>query len=145
MMTDEQIVEQLKQKEANLMLQLDKVRLALSAFSIDSKSLQTDFFGQPIGNHVDSKEKYDQFLSLDQKVIFALRSINHGYIDDMVEFLIERGDSLEKDKLFKSLTGSASRLLGKEILKADKRGRKFKYSLNPDTEKERAEILPLYE
>lgn len=143
MVTDNEIIAQLKQKETYLIHQLEKVRIAISAFSADTTNHSPQKAVQGPDPVSDSNQPYDQYLSLDQKVIYALRKINHGYIDDIVSCLIASGDTTDKERLFKSLTGSASKLLGKNLLTADKRGKKYRYHLNKDTEKERAEILPL--
>ena len=143
MVTDNEILAQLKQKETYLTHQLEKIRIAISAFSVDSGSHLPQKVLQDAGSVSDNNQQYDQYLSLDQKVIYALRKINHGYIDDIVNCLVASGDNTDRERLFKSLTGSASKLLGRNLLTADKRGKKYRYHLNKDTEKERAEILPL--
>jgi len=140
-MTDQQIIKELQEKEHSLMKQLNKVRVALAAFidEPNSATQEVDLLSQP------KTKEFDQFLSYDQRVILALRIINVGYIDHMVDALIKAGDETPKDKLFSGLTGAASRLYRKHLLKADTRGKKYKYSLNDteEAEKERADILPL--
>ena len=141
MITDEQIIKELRGKEHSLLKQLDKVRAALAAFTNEDVS-ESMVYLEPVIEQ--PKKDFDQFLSYDQRVIFALRIISVGYIDNMVEALLKAGDETEKDKLYSGLTGAASRLYRKGWLKADTRGKKYKYSFSdtPEAEKERAEILP---
>jgi hypothetical protein len=142
MISDEEIVRLLREKEQSLVSQLEKVRVALSAYTLDYKPIAKQESAVPVVSSSDDQD-YDQFLSYDQKVVLSLQKIQVGYIDNMRDCLISLGDHTEPDKLYKGLTAAASRLFGKEILKADTRGRKYKYSLNPNKEKERADILPL--
>ncbi|TSD64690.1 hypothetical protein FFF34_012360 [Inquilinus sp. KBS0705] len=139
--TDEQLVQHLKQKETGLLIQLEKVRAALAVFDLVGLDIDESTRFQPNKLPINN---YDTFMSYDQKVIFALRAIEGGYINHMVDYLLKAGDDTEEKKLYNGLTGAASRLYRGNILKADTRGKKYKYYLNPDTEKERAEILPLY-
>jgi hypothetical protein len=140
MITDEQIIKDLQEKEQYFLRQLSKIRAALAIY------LEDDFSPTSEENVLkeESKEPFDQFLSYDQRVIFALRIIKSGYIDHMVDALMGAGDETEREKLYSGLTGAASRLYRKGLLRADTRGKKYKYSLNdnPEAEKERADILP---
>ncbi|RYU89387.1 hypothetical protein EWM62_13745 [Mucilaginibacter terrigena] len=138
--TDEQVVQHLKQKESNLLMQLEKVRAALFVYDIvGADTSEPSQYLQGSGVQLE----FDPFMSYDQKVIFSLRGIEGGYINHMVDYLLKAGDDTDQKKLYNGLTGAASRLYRAGILKADTRGKKYKYYLNPDTEKERAEILPL--
>lgn len=141
MISDEQIINELRGKEHSLLKQLDKVRAALAAFTNEDAPSSVTYL-EPVFDH--PKKEFDQYLSYDQRVIYALRIISFGYIDNMVDTLLKSGDETPKDRLYSGLTGAASRLYRKGLLKADTRGKKYKYSLNDDAEaeKERAEILP---
>ncbi len=143
MITDEQIIKELQGREQSLLKQLLKVRAALSVYMNDDYKVDSPIQQSEVSESQEAK--FDQYMSNDQRVIFAIRKINSGVIDNMVDALIKAGDETDRDKLHSLLTGSASRLYRKGLLKADKRGKKYKYYFDDseNSEKERAEILPL--
>jgi hypothetical protein len=141
-MTDSQIIKALQEKELYLVNEISKVRAALAVYINDNRNIEKIIFSpQSSSQNIE----FDQYMTNDQRVIYALRKIKSGVVDNIVDVLIREGDETSKEKLFKRVTTAASRLYRQNILKADTRGKKYRYAFNESevAEKQRAEILPL--
>ena len=129
MMTDELIIQQLKNKEAQLINELNKVRLALKAFieenlTFGNSNLQKNFADDLI------PKTYSTNLTYGSKILFILYTEDKPLlVDDIVVAIHNYEPGLNIDKLHKSVSHNLSMLAKYSKVKKHAFNRKIKYSL----------------
>ncbi|BAU53217.1 hypothetical protein [Mucilaginibacter gotjawali] len=128
-MTDDLIIQQLKNKEAQLIYELKKVQLALNAF-ID-KSMP---FGNLTGNTVNFDDtvpkSYTPNLTYGSKILFILhREGKPMLVDEIAEAIHQFEPELELQRLHKSVSHNLSMLAKYAKIRKHPFSRKIKYSL----------------
>jgi hypothetical protein len=128
-MTDELIIQQLKDKEAQLLNDLNKVRLALKAFIEENI---------PFGNaspYISSSQDlipktYGTNLTWGSKILFILYTESRPMlVDDIVSAIQSYEPGLDIDKLHKNVSHNLSMLAKYSKIKKHPFNRKIKYSL----------------
>jgi hypothetical protein len=128
-MSDELIVQQLKDKEAQLINDLNKVRLALKAFinenmSFGNTSLQKNFINDLI------PKAYSANLTYSSKILFIMNSSNKPMlVDEIVSEIHMREPELNISTLHKNVSYNLSMLAKYSKIKKHPFNRKIKYSL----------------
>jgi len=127
-MTDELIVQQLKYKETQLLNELNKVRLALTAFIDDINfGVPDSIAGYPDGN---IPLQFDKNLTYGSKILFILsRSEKPMLVDEITAQIHNLEPELEINRLHKSVSHNVSMLAKYAKVKKHPFNRKIKYSL----------------
>jgi hypothetical protein len=128
-MTEEFIIQQLRDKEAQLLNELNKVRLALKAFieeNIPFGNTNTQrYFSEDL-----IPKTYNANLTYGSKILFILYIENRPLlVDDIVSAIHEREPELDVDKLHKNVSHNLSMLAKYSKIKKHPFNRKIKYSL----------------
>lgn len=123
-MTDDIIISQLKEKETKLTAELNKVRLALSAFlSNDKEEEDADTPDELPG-------EYAAELTYSNKILFVLSQYGKAMlVSDIVEAIHAREPSIDKDKLQKNVSYNLSMLAKYSRIRKHPFNRMIKYSL----------------
>lgn len=128
-MTDELIIRQLKDKEAHLMNELNKVRLALKAF-IDEN---IGFISPAPHNHIDTgliPGSYNSNLTYGSKILYILSVKGKPMlVNEIVDTIHELEPGLEVSKLQKNVSYNLSMLAKYAKVNKHPFNRKIKYSL----------------
>ncbi len=126
-MNDELIIRQLKDREAQLINELDKVRLALKAFIDDN------FVNPRANNYLDTDlipKAYDPGLTYGSKILFVMEKEGVPMlVDDIVARIHELEPGLEVKKLQKNVSHNLSMLAKYSKVRKHPFNRKIKYSL----------------
>jgi hypothetical protein len=128
-MTDELIIQQLRDKEALLINELNKVRLALKAFieeniPFGNTNLQKSFVDDLI------PKAYSTNLTYGSKILFILYTGGKPLlVDDIVSAIHSYEPELNIDKLHKNVSHNLSMLAKYSKVKKHPFNRKIKYSL----------------
>ncbi len=126
-MNDELIIRQLKDREAQLINELDKVRLALKAFIDDN------FVNPRANNYLDTDlipKAYDPGLTYGSKILFVMEKDGVPMlVDDIVARIHELEPGLEVKKLQKNVSHNLSMLAKYSKVRKHPFNRKIKYSL----------------
>ncbi|HWD86548.1 MAG TPA: hypothetical protein VG367_00380 [Mucilaginibacter sp.] len=124
LMTDDIIISQLKEKETKLTAELNKVRLALSAFlSNDKEEEDADTPDELPG-------EYAAELTYSNKILFVLSQYGKAMlVSDIVEAIHAREPSIDKDKLQKNVSYNLSMLAKYSRIRKHPFNRMIKYSL----------------
>lgn len=128
-MTDELIIQQLKDKEAQLLNELNKVRLALKAFIEENNPFGYTNQLRPFSDELIPKA-YSTNLTWGSKILFIL--YNEGkplLVDDIVTAIQRHEAGLDADKLHKNVSHNLSMLAKYAKVKKHPFNRKIKYSL----------------
>ena len=128
-MSDEIIIQQLKDKELQLIHELNKVRLALKAFIDDNIK-----FGNPLqqfnGFAVPVPEKYEPNLTYGGKIIYVLTKAQKPLLVDEITIAIHQLEpGLELERLRKSVSHNVCMLAKYAKVKKHPFNRKLKYSI----------------
>ena len=128
-MSNELIVQQLKDKEAQLLIELNKVRLALKAFIDDN----INFGNQIQQNYFDTDlvpKVYDEKLTYGSKILFVLNKTGVPMlVDDIVNRILELEPAIEPSKLHKNISHNLSMLAKYSKVRKHAFNRRIKYSL----------------
>jgi hypothetical protein len=128
-MTDELIIQQLRNKEAQLMNELNKVRLALEAFIDENMNFGNTNFQKYLIDDLVPKT-YTTDLTYGSKILFVLYSEGKPLIvDDIVSAIHTYEPGLNADKLHKNVSHNLSMLAKYSKIKKHPFNRKIKYSL----------------
>jgi hypothetical protein len=129
MMSNELIIEQLKNKEAQLINELNKVRLALEAFIDENMNFgNTGFQKYAIDDLVP--KTYTADLTYGSKILFVLYTEGKPLmVDDIVTAIHTYEPALNTDKLLKNISHNLSMLAKYSKIKKHPFNRKIKYSL----------------
>jgi hypothetical protein len=130
-MTDELIVQQLKDKEERLLNELNKVRLAIEAFISDNTSFKIYNF-QNAATSEDIPLKFDKIHTYSNKILYVLSVADKAMlVDEITDELIKLEPELDYTKLHKSVSYNLSMMVKYGKVKRHPFNRKIKYSL-PD-------------
>ncbi|HEY2582595.1 MAG TPA: hypothetical protein VGI43_12355 [Mucilaginibacter sp.] len=128
-MSDEIIVQQLKDKEAHLINELNKVRLALKAFIDENMGFGNANFQR---NFIEDliPRAYASNLTYNSKILFLLNSWDKPMlVDDIVSEIHEREPELNISTLHKNVSYNLSMLAKYSKIRKHPFNRKIKYSL----------------
>jgi len=128
-MTDELIIQQLKDKEAQLLHELNKVRLALKAFIDENMGFGITNSKNYVADDLIPKT-YSAGLTYGSKILFIL--FNEGkplLVDDIVMAIHAYEPGLDTDKLHKNVSYNLSMLAKYSKIRKHPFNRKIKYSL----------------
>jgi hypothetical protein len=129
MMTDELIIEQLRNKEAQLITELNKVRLALEAFIDENMNFGNTNFQKYAADDLVPK-MYTTDLTYGSKILFVLYTEGKPLmVDDIVSVIHTYEPGLNTDKLHKNISHNLSMLAKYSKIKKHPFNRKIKYSL----------------
>ena len=128
-MSDELIIQQLRNKEAQLINELNKVRLALEAFIDENMNFgNTSFQKYAIDDLVP--RVYTTDLTYGSKILFVLYTEGKPLmVDDIVSAIHNHEPGLNPDKLHKNVSHNLSMLAKYSKIKKHPFNRKIKYSL----------------
>ena len=129
-MSDEIIIQQLKDKEQQLLIELDKVRLALRAFV--HGNLQ--FSGREPQNadylKIEIPQVYDVNLTYSRKILYVLHEQQKPLlVEEIVQRLHEFEPGIDTNKLHKNVSYNLSMLAKYNHINKHPYNRKIKYSL----------------
>jgi hypothetical protein len=128
-MTDELIIQQLKDKEAHLINELNKVRLALRAFIEENNPFLNTNSKKSIADGLVPKN-YEVNLTWGNKILFLLYIEEKPMLVDELVIAIKKFEpDLETDKLHKTVSHKLSMLAKYSRVKKHPFNRKIKYSL----------------
>ena len=128
-MNEELIIQQLKDKEAHLLNELNKVRLALRAFIDENMSFGNGVFQNSYFDELVPKE-YNKNLPYNSKILFILNNeLKPLLVDDIVLKLHAYEPELNLDKVHKSVSYNLCMLAKYAKVKKHPFNRKIKYSL----------------
>jgi hypothetical protein len=113
----------LKEKEKELSKQLEGLRSTIELFQ-NGHSSNGALEVEPERSLVPAE--FEDALTWNQKVLFALGKIQTGFVQDIVNEL-KKHMKLDEETLFKRVTGIASTLKGKKIIGGKSVGNKTKY------------------
>ena len=128
-MTEELIIQQLKDREAQLINELNKVRLALKAFIEENIPFGNANPQKHIANDLIPKA-YSTNLTYGSKILFVLYTESKPLlVDDIVASIHQHEPELDVDKLHKNVGHNLSMLAKYSKIKKHPFNRKIKYSL----------------
>jgi hypothetical protein len=129
MMTEEFIIQQLRDKEAQLLNELNKVRLALKAFIEENIPFGNTNAQRYLSEDLVPKA-YNTNLTYGSKILFILYTENRPLlVDDIVSAIHKHEPELDADKLHKNVSHNLSMLAKYSKIKKHPFNRKIKYSL----------------
>jgi hypothetical protein len=128
-MTDELIIQQLKDKEAQLINELNKVRLALKAFIDENIGFGNTNFQKHFANDLIPKT-YNTNLTYSNKILFIMNSSGKPMlVDDIVTEIHAIEPGLNINTLHKNVSYNLSMMAKYSKIKKHAFSRKIKYSL----------------
>ena len=128
-MTEELIIQQLKDREAQLINELNKVRLALKAFIEENIPFGNANLQKHFANDLIPKA-YSTNLTYGSKILFILYTESKPLlVDDIVLAIQKHEPELDADKLHKNVSHNLSMLAKYAKIKKHPFNRKIKYSL----------------
>jgi len=129
-MTQEFIIQQLKYKEAQLLNELNKVRLAQKAFIEDMTSFESSSFQTYFHEDIIPKS-YSKNLTYGSKILFILSNENRPLlVDEIVTTIYNLEPELNIEKLHKTISYNLSMLTKYAKIKKHPFNRRVKYSVN---------------
>jgi hypothetical protein len=128
-MSDDIIIQHLKDKELQLLTELNRVRIALKAFIDDNINFSdTNFNQQSIIDIIP--HQYDSSLTYSAKILYILaREGKPMLVDEITTAVKGLEPGLEIDKLHKSIGYNLSMLAKYSRVKKHPFNRKIKYSV----------------
>ena len=128
-MSDEIIIQQLKERELHLVNELNKVRLALQAFINENIGLAIGKLNSEYPNE-NVPRRFEKSLTYGAKVLYVLSiSKRPMLVDEIVQELHQLEPELELNRLHKSVSHNLSMLAKYANVKKHAFSRKIKYSL----------------
>lgn len=128
-MTDDLIIQELKNKEAQLINELNKVHLALNAFIDNNINLGNTNYQKFFAEEMIPKA-YDTNLTYGNKILFILHNeAKPMLVDEIVNAIHKFEPELQLSKLHKSVSYNLSMLAKYAKVKKHPFNRKIKYSL----------------
>src|ERR1700744_6657142 len=128
-MSDEVIIQQLIDKETQLINELNKVRLALKAFIDDN----INFVSAHVNNQYTADNipaSFDKGLTYGSKILYILSAFQKPMlVDEITDEIHKIEPGLEVDKLHKSISHNVSMLAKYARGKKHPFNRKIKFSL----------------
>jgi len=128
-MSDEIIIQQLKERELHLVNELNKVRLALQAFINENIGLAIGKLNSEYPNE-SVPRRFEKSLTYGAKVLYVLSTSKRPMlVDEIVQELHQLEPELELNRLHKSVSHNLSMLAKYANVKKHAFSRKIKYSL----------------
>jgi hypothetical protein len=128
-MSDEVIIQHLKEKESHLLNELNKVRMALKAFIDDNINFANNPHADTTVNSIPAE--YSSSLTYSSKVLYILaREEKPMLVDEIVLALSQIEPGLDINKLHKNVGYNLSMLVKYARVKKHAFQRKVKYSLH---------------
>jgi hypothetical protein len=128
-MTDDLIIQELKNKEAQLINELNKVHLALNAFIDNNINLGNTNYQKFFVEDMIPKA-YDTNLTYGNKILFVLHNeAKPMLVNEIVDAIHKFEPELQLSKLHKSVSHNLSMLAKYAKVKKHPFNRKIKYSL----------------
>jgi hypothetical protein len=128
-MTDDLIIQELKNKEAQLLNELNKVQLALNAFIDKNINFGNATYHHPLVEDIIPKS-YDSNLTYGSKILFILyNEAKPMLVDEIVNEIHKLEPELQLSKLHKSVSHNLSMLAKYTKVRKHPFSRKIKYSL----------------
>ena len=128
-MTDDLIIQELKNKEAQLINELNKVQLALNAFIDNNIKFGNTNYQKFFVEDIIPKA-YDTNLTYGNKILFVLHNeAKPMLVDEIVDAIHKFEPELQLSKLHKSVGHNLSMLAKYAKVKKHPFNRKIKYSL----------------
>lgn len=129
-LTDEQILNSLIIKRDRLIHSLSKTNIAIEAFEDGGDKASTNRPQESIGS-VEIANNYDIEAPYSQKVMYILKQTAGATVDEIVEYIGNREQVLNREKLKARITQTASKLYGGKKINALKviGEKKYKYLL----------------
>jgi hypothetical protein len=128
-MTDDLIIRELKNKEAQLLNELNKVQLALNAFIDKNLNFGNTNYDSLLAEDTIPKS-YDQNLTYGSKILFILHNeAKPMLVDEIVNEIHKFEPGLQPSKLHKSVSYNLSMLAKYTKVRKHPFSRKIKYSL----------------
>jgi len=125
-MSDEIIINQLKNRELQLMNELNKVQLALRAFINDNISVT----GAEAARDTNIPRYFDRGLTYGGKILYVLSQSEKPLMVDEIAFQLHQLEpELDTEKLHKSVSHNVSMLAKYSRVRKHPFNRKIKYSL----------------
>ena len=145
-MTDAQVLTQLKKKKVRLLMQLERVDVAIKAFqNIDVKeieSLELLAYDDDMDIDVEAEsekdmrnyKQYNPRMTNEQKVFWALAKMGTATAVELSDFLMHQDESLKNRTLVvRAITYSTSRMFNAGKIEAEKRGYRNYYRMRMTT------------
>jgi S-adenosylmethionine:tRNA-ribosyltransferase-isomerase (queuine synthetase) len=130
-MSDEIIIQQLREKENYLNNELNKVRLALKAFIKDNIYLNYEDFRDR--KETEVMVKYRKEMTYNDKILFVLSNCGQPMlVDEITAEINQLEPDLEFNKLHRSVSHTLSMLAKYGKVKKHAYNRKIKYSIRTD-------------
>lgn len=127
-MSDEIIIQQLKDKELQLLNELNKVKMALRVFLNDSINTVAPASTE---REVYVAGHYDKSLTYANKILYVLAASNKPMlVDEITAEIMLLEPELEINKLHKSVSHNVSMLAKYSRVKKHPFNRKIKYSIS---------------
>jgi hypothetical protein len=128
-MSDEIIIQELKYKEAQLLNELNKVRLALKAFINENVNFGNENF-QSKNDNSEIPQAFDKTLTYGSKILFILNKENRPMlVEEIIAVLHGHEPELDISKLHKTISYNLSMLAKYNKLKKHPFNRFIKYSI----------------
>ena len=128
-MTDDLIIQELKNKEAQLINELNKVQLALNAFIDNNINFGNANYQKFFVEDIIPKA-YDTNLTYGNKILFVLHNeAKPMLVDEIVDAIHKFEPELQLSRLHKSVSHNLSMLAKYAKVKKHPFNRKIKYSL----------------
>jgi hypothetical protein len=127
-MSDELIIQELKHKEAQLLTELNKVRLALKAFINENINFENKHLQKAENDEVP--QAFDKTLTYGAKILYVLNNESRPMlVDEIISILHTHEPELDLGKLHKTVSYNLSMLAKYNRLKKHPFNRHIKYSL----------------
>ena len=124
---DKDFIEILKDKELELVLQLESLRKTIALFSSNTHPVFVDQTTKVLLPTTAFNPVYDKKMSWNSKILFVLKQLGEGFVSDIFDYIIKEEPEIDKDFLNKRLTATASALKTNGTLDGKPYGRKLKY------------------
>ena len=139
-LTDEQVLTQLRKRKIKLVLELERVEIAIKAFEDVDVSGLNKFdllaYDTDLNTTVDAdlqkeaKERYSPDMNNEQKILWALRLMKEASAVEISDYIIHQDPELKnRQRVIQAITYSASRMFNAGKIGAYKRGPKNFYRL----------------
>lgn len=117
----------LQEKEAELQKQLAALRVTIEMFGKQQLNGHNgDHKRQETGKTKNIPKTFEEAVTWNAKILYALNKIESGFVQDIVDEL-KKNMTDDDNTLFRKITTNASAMKGNKILGAKKVGMRYKY------------------
>lgn len=140
--SEKQILTFLEFRRERLIEEVEKIDLTINTLKSSANILtdngplverkeRTIFSKKPISSakKLVPQEVFNPFSKLDQKIAYALTTIERGNKEDILKVLSDKQPELDSNKIEKALAVRLSYLLKNNLIDAEKVSRNYQYSL----------------